>query len=308
MTAYSWAGCIIESEIFLPELRCAPPTSAVDARVIVGAVPTENGAAPIGCVWQGEGRCLVTTPAARFLVEDGHTITVDPVLPLREERIRLFLLGSAFAVLAGQRGIHLLHAAATHTGRGAIAFTAPSGHGKSSMVAGLSTRGQGVLADDVLPLVPREGLPPLALAAVRRLRLFPDVVSLAGRSSADHPPTLKENAKLGLFPPDDPAMPVEMPLLSLYLLEQAAPDAMPTLEPITGLAALEAIRTATYRPHYAVRAGRHMSHLAACTRIAATVPVFRLSRPWNLARVDETIALVEEHQRSLERTIVSEPN
>ncbi|WP_165644528.1 hypothetical protein, partial [Oharaeibacter diazotrophicus] len=57
-----------------------------------------------------------------------------------------------------------------------------------------------------------------------------------------------------------------------------------------------AVRRHAYRPRLAVASGRQRALAAAALAVATGVPVFRLLRPWDLARIDDTLALIARHR------------
>jgi hypothetical protein len=86
------------------------------------------------------------------------------------------LLGKVLPAVSVMRGYEALHAAALECPYGAVAITAPSGAGKSSLALELITRGWALLSDDVLVLSPtptgvraHPGTPHLTVAYGSRL-------------------------------------------------------------------------------------------------------------------------------------------
>ncbi|MFL5845919.1 MAG: hypothetical protein ACJ762_14625 [Solirubrobacteraceae bacterium] len=67
-------------------------------------------------------------------------------------RWQRFVVGRALPFAAVAAGLEVLHAGAVAHDGGALAFTGPSGIGKSSVVAALVRRGAGLLSDDALAL------------------------------------------------------------------------------------------------------------------------------------------------------------
>jgi hypothetical protein len=65
---------------------------------------------------------------------------------------RGYLLGAVLALWLERRGIPVLHASSVEVGDGAVGFLAPSGGGKSTLVAALTGRGWRVVCDDVLAI------------------------------------------------------------------------------------------------------------------------------------------------------------
>lgn len=299
---YHWADCVVDSMLALPEL--SPAKAGADSDVVIRMrdfPEMEQKPEPVS-VWDGNSHFSLGTPVGRFLVRDGKSVDIEPVRPLDEEGVRLFLLGSAFGALALQRGIFQLHCGAVLGRTGVLAFAADSGHGKSTLIAHLAARGFPVLADDTLPLRIRQGEPPVALHAVHRLKLLPDSMQVLGLDPSAFPAIMSGQSKRSVFPSGEASRhtAAPLPLAGIYLLERADAASQPAITPVTGLDALAAIRANFYRPQYALRSGRQTAQIAAAVAIASTVSAFRLTIPWNLERIDETIRLVESHQSVLQ--------
>ncbi len=66
---------------------------------------------------------------ARYSVEDGKSILIEPLADATPEKIRLFLLGSTMGALLYQRGLYPLHGSAVETPWGAMIFVGVQGQG-----------------------------------------------------------------------------------------------------------------------------------------------------------------------------------
>jgi hypothetical protein len=97
------------------------------------------------------GSLLFTVPGiARYLVENGTSISVAPAPGADPRAVELFLHGPARGSLIHQRGELALEAATVVAPNGvAIAISGASGAGKSTIAAELCRRGWLLLADDI---------------------------------------------------------------------------------------------------------------------------------------------------------------
>ena len=59
--------------------------------------------------------------------------------------------------------------------------------------------------------------------------------------------------------------------------------------------AVEALMQNVYPPNFAVPLGYQSDVFAVCAAAARHIPVFRLSRPWDLAAIDRCIDVLERH-------------
>jgi len=64
---------------------------------------------------------------------------------------------------------------------------------------------------------------------------------------------------------------------------------------LQGADAVEALMQNVYPPGLAARLGYQSQVFTVCAAAARGVPVFRLSRPWDFATLDQGIELLETH-------------
>lgn len=229
---------------------------------------------------------------ARYRIEHGERILIDPAPDAAEGDVRLWLLGTALGALLHQRGLLPLHVSALALDGAAYAFCGDSGAGKSTLAAALHRRGLALLTDDVGLAVPQAD-------AVRfypgfpRIKLWRDALAHFG---LDHRPLIRDLTRTDKFHLrlEEGFHPEPLPLRRLYVLERSA-DAATHIQPVRGHEAIDLIRAHTYREGLARRLGRAADHLTACGRIAQRVAVFRFQRPWDLARIDAGIDALLEH-------------
>ena len=107
---YRLFGLRVASEIDLAELfevegggeaeaEGGAEAGGVDVTIVRGAVGAAGPGAVDGVVVAGDGAMLEVPDVARFHVRGGKTITVDALPGAPEANVRLFLLGSASAIL-----------------------------------------------------------------------------------------------------------------------------------------------------------------------------------------------------------------
>ncbi len=166
---YYTYGLHIRSEILCPELM--PHTQPGKAPEI-----TIRLLSPVASVAESyENRYYEVRPGtfrmavagvAKYVVEDGSRISVEPVTGASPEEVRLFLLGSVMGALLYQRGLFPLHGSAVETPWGAMIFVGAQGIGKSTLAAHFHRKGYRVLSDDVCAVASKPGglevLPALA--------------------------------------------------------------------------------------------------------------------------------------------------
>lgn len=209
-------------------------------------------------VWiAGLGQCVVSP--------GGDRIRCSP--PRGRYRWRL-LIGQGLPIAAALQGLEVLHASAVRMGSASAAFVAPSGTGKTSLALHLLTHGAGFIADDVVALEPDGDAllthPGIGLAhAPREDRRSKHYVTVAVAQAP-------------------------VPLGAVYFLERTEAVQTPEISPIDPPDPILLLGS-TFVSHVPT-AARLITQLDICSRIARTVPLFRVRAP-----VDGGAANLAEH-------------
>lgn len=229
-------------------------------------------------VWiDGLGQCLIGP--------DGGRIVLSP--PRGPRRWHL-LIGQSLPIAAALQGLEVLHASAVRFGSEAVAFVAASGTGKTSLALHLLGHGAEFLADDVVALeadgevlmtVPGIGLAHAPLA--ERAELERAGVATAWSSQ----PGTKDYVTVAL-----PAARVR--LGALYFLERTPAVEQTEIGPIAPPDPC-LLLAATFVSHVPT-ARRLITQLDVCSRLARTVPLFRVRVPVD-GRASELAERVADH-------------
>jgi hypothetical protein len=163
--------------------------------------PPAGEGRPLAWLPDGRGGALVEVrehPDAGILVDAGHfgRFLIRPDARLvrcapGEGDWQRVLVAQVLPLVAGLRGLHVIHASAVALGDGAVAFAGASGAGKSTLAAELARAGHPMIAEDVLALRLEQGTP---------------------------------IAEPGISLPGLPRAPRALPLRTLYLLGEAGED------------------------------------------------------------------------------------
>lgn len=210
-----------------------------------------------------------------------------------------YLLGPVLGFVLSLRGVTCLHASAVAIGGAAVVFAGPSGAGKSSIAAAFTRAGSRVLSDDVTPIV-RHGSGFIAQPGYPRLRLWPDTVrDLFGVSDAM--PRIvdgwdKRHLDLNAAPFGFQSEPLRV--AAIYLLAPAGPRDLPRVEAVDAKDALMSLVKNSYATRLA-DAPRRAREFEALGRMVSEIPVRRLVRGTDLARIDESCAQVERDLAAL---------
>lgn len=301
---YHTYGLNVASEIELPELRVADPAPGAAITIALAALPEAlEGAQVKGSYLQVAGdQCQINVAnIARYRVEQGRWIWVDPVPGAAPGDVRLYLLGSALGTLLHQRRCLPLHVSAVATPSGVWAFTGESGAGKSTLAAALHYHfGWSLLSDDVGVIEPDESGQPLFHPGPPRLKLWQDALA---HFEIDRDGLIADQTRTDKF-----HLPLEHGfhheprcLRVLVMLERAHDEEPPGLTRIGGMASFQAVMGAIYRPEIAQLLVDQERLFRQCTALASRIQVYRYRRPRLLAKLADGLQLLFEQVAELER-------
>lgn len=221
-------------------------------------------------------------------VRDGRRIEVAPVHGASRRTVRLAVLGQGMAVLLHQRGFLVLHASAVEIAGRAVAFLGDSGSGKSTLAAALHARGHRLVVDDVVAVrIGRQG--PEVYAGFPQLKLWPDALTALGCDAGTLrrvEPGLEKRARRidGGFA--DRAV---LPLAQLHVVDEGEAVELTRLRPHDAFLALVRFAYGIQR----LEGVTGIEHFRARSEIVRRAPVYRLSRPWDLAEMRTVVERVE---------------
>lgn len=285
---YSLFGLHVRSDVELPEVPSNAASGEPDVRIEIAPVP-ELRAGDVRFTIEG---------VATYWIGQGSRIILQPDPGALERNVRLYLLGSAMGALLHQRGILPLHANAIELDGRAVAIMGPSGAGKSTLAAAFHDRGSRVMADDICPIVFGPDDRPCVSRGIPRLRLWADALAASGREPQAFPRSLADDDEYQKYDvalaADGAAGSVE--LAAIYVLADGEKFGIAVIQ---GIEAAEEIFAHTYRGHMVKIAGSAEAHWAACVRLIRATPVFRLTRPRDLAQLDQLCAEISAHACSL---------
>jgi energy-coupling factor transporter ATP-binding protein EcfA2 len=294
-----------DSEIRIPELEKLPPASLDPrpVRIRLGGVPAAlDHAQPYGNFAQvaPSEYLLDARGTARYYVRNGSEVRVDfaPGTPIAN--VSTYLLGSVFGALCHQNGFLPLHASAIEREGVVIAFLGQSGAGKSTLAACLQRRGHHVVSDDICLLEPARATPgPLRVIPVASwLKLWNQSLEFLGETPEEQHRVFSTDDKFRLYlpPAESPAQAPAQHLARVVFLEKSdatGPQAQSALQRLDPPTAIAGLMNMTYAPYIPALSGQDARAFRQCARVFQHAQAYRLTIPWGLDRVDQTLDLLE---------------
>lgn len=273
--------------------------SMLSVSVLENRVPDNlPGATEKGVLWQVAGnRFLLHVPqVAKFLVEDGNRVAIEPFPGIGEDLISRFFNMTPLAVLMFQRGHLAFHAAAAappNIDRGsAVLIAGNSAAGKSTLLAGLQQRGWQILADELSIIVENDSGQPAVLPTVQEMLLWGDSLEnlgLPGRpmeaQAAVHPEGRQVvDQPLASF---DDVRPIST-IIRLFVKSLGEIE----LKRTAGMRAFQAVGYLAYNSHIADAVISRQNYMQQAAAIAQQIPIFRLLRPrgqWSVEALADAV-------------------
>lgn len=263
--------------------------------------PKLVGANHQGVLWQAiPGRFLLNiSQVARYLVEAGHSITIETAPRALSTDVDRFWRMTPLAALVYQRGLLAFHAAAVvppdrHDKTGGVVLLAGnSGAGKSTLLAALLQRGWRLLADDLVVVDLNEDNHPIIFPTYPEIWLWPETITKLEMSSSS---SISDNNKEGREMISCPAQFIStpQPLRAIYWLSVHNGDVIDCSE-LDGTARFAACATLSYNTQIADALLDRDCFFSRATALAKSVTFRRLRRPRGRWSVADMADMAEQH-------------
>ena len=287
--SYMAYGLRIQSEIPCPEL--APARDFSDASdVIIRLLPTvphDPEPTKEGYFQVQPGVFRLTIPrVARYLIEEGTHIFIEPHEGASIEEVRLFLLGSVMGALLYQRGLFPLHGSAIDTKWGAMIFVGPQKIGKSTLAAHFHRRGYNLLSDDVCAVFPA-GDQISVLPALAQIRLCDDAYQRLGQ-----PHGARFHVDKFVVPLTEGYCAQPVPLRTVHLLATHDED-NPEYRVLRGFDRIQILLENLYRPQFLKGQATQSNLMRLTAEIALNATIARVSRRCDPTKIDDLVDFLE---------------
>jgi hypothetical protein len=281
----------IASEIPLPEVPAGTGAPDVEVTIAPVEVPRPDSlsdwkilAAP------NDVRGWIPSGGA-FRVQGGREIFIDPAPDADERALRMAIVGPLLGVILTQRARFVLHASTVAIGDVAVAFSGPSGRGKSTLTAAMTRAGHALIADD-MTVIDSSGAVPLVHPGFPRVKLWPDSASALDHDVDElpllHPERTKRSVQLTDFHRET------IPLARCYLLEDGEAESSETMPPMDAILALIGY---TYQAQWLHETGASGPNLQHCASLVKSGVVRRLKRRRSFDALPDVVRFIEEDAR-----------
>jgi len=278
----------------VPLIELPPGDGAPDVEVTIGRV---DGAPPPSDLWNviaapGEVRGWIPR-AGPFHVRGGNSIVVDPIPDADERALRLGIVGPLLGVILIQRGKFVLHASSVAIDGSAAAFFGPSGRGKSTLTAALTSAGHPLIADD-MTVIDMTDERPFVQPGFPRVKLWPDSATALDHDVDTlpliHPDVVKRSLQMTARFQSE-----RLPLTRCYLLEDGAEESVSELAPTQAILSLIG---STYQSFWLHETGASGPNLLHCGALARSGVVRKLQRRRTYDALPDVIRFIEEDVRA----------
>ena len=298
MYSYCLYGLNIESDI---ELRALLPSRGeVDVVFRLGQIQNKP---PLGdrksiAHWsKKDAACITYKDIATFLIQNGNEIIIEPEYDKSLNDIVQILLGVAISVILYQRGFLVLHCSLIEVDGYAIGFLGHSGFGKSSLATTFYEKGYHLISDDLGVIEFNNNDQIDVYAGYPQFKLWSDTIETIGINPNDLPYiSSKYNKRTRLLTNRFVKSP-RIPLKCLYVLDIG--DEIEISE-IKGYDAIIELVEFTFDIQLIEITDGLAKHFDQCAKLAKSITIKRLQRPWSLDSMPKIIQAIENDVAQLE--------
>jgi hypothetical protein len=300
---YHAFGLNILSDVECPLLL--PGKGQPDVTISYGAVPDNLFDVKGKSIYfqATTGKVLLKIPdIANYLIQNGDTIIIERHPDTDDDSVRMFLLGSVMGALLHSRGFLVLHANAIVVNGGAVLFMGESGVGKSTTAAAFNLKGYPIAADDICA-IDINSEHPMLYSGFPQVKLWADACEKLEKD-ATNLRRIRPQLEKYVLPLGEQFCSEALPLKRLYILNTTNTKEF-KLQEISSAEKFMALGHQTYRPAFMKAMGLQGNHLRQCARVAARIPLVRVTRPSGWYLLNELVELISQDLQNSEIAIPS---
>ena len=239
-----------------------------------------------------ENLCMFEVPGvAVYLIQNGNKITFSPMTNVKENQLRLFLLGSCMGAILMQRRILPLHGSAIAINGKAYAIVGDSGAGKSTLASAFLNKGYQLLSDDVIPVTPTSDSIPFVTPAYPQQKLWRESLDQFGRNANDYEALVDRENKFSVPVAATQFSTEYLPLAGVFELVKTEEDRI-KLHSIQKMERFHTLYRHTYRNFYIEEMGLMHWHFHTCAQMVNKIEFYQLSRPVSRFTPNELLDLI----------------
>lgn len=278
---YKAFGFTIVSEINLPEL---PKLDYKDNKIDISI-----GFSDLTMKWSelaepnhffvvtGELVMFQIPNVAIFSVQGGEEILVSPIGEVKEDQLRLYILGTCMGTLLMQRRILPLHGSAVEINGKAYAIVGDSGAGKSTLASAFLQKGYQLISDDVIPVTLSKDHTPFVTPAYPQQKLWQESLQAFGLTSDKLRPIVERETKFAV-PVTQQFAADKLPLSGIFELVKTENESI-SISPISSFNCLQTLFNHTYRNFLLAPSGLMEWHFSFIAKLIDTIQVYTICRP-----------------------------
>jgi hypothetical protein len=291
---YRAFGLNIISDIYFPELTQVTEKYG-DIDIIIRFDYSSNlhevfKESSLFCIVKDKKVFIRVPNIAYFSIESGSKIICSPIGSIKENQIRLYLLGTCMGALLLQRKTVPLHGSVVEINKKAYGIIGDSGAGKSTLAAALLNKGYRLLSDDIIPVTIESGLP-IVSPAYPQQKLWKESLDAFKVDSDQYKPIFDRETKF-LIPLHSKFYDEQIPLAGIFELVTGAEEV--TLRPLNKLEQIKKLFEHTFRSFLVERLDLLEWHFNITTTLANSTMMYQLTRPESRFTTKELSDLILE--------------
>lgn len=225
-----------------------------------------------------------------FTIKNGEEILIKPFKGVKDDWLRLYILGTCMGAVMIQRRILPLHGSAIEIDGKAYAIVGDSGAGKSTTASSLLAKGFKLLSDDVIPVTLSDKNIPMVTPAYPQQKLWQKSIDAFGMESSKYRPIVDRENKFAI-PVHSQFINKKLPLAGIFELVKSENEEV-EMQEMNQLERFHTLYHHTYRNFLLQPAGLMEWHFNMCVNMVNKFEVFQIKRPVSHFTAHEITSLI----------------